>query len=641
MDSKYNLPRDGGLIIDSTPKDILHRFEKMPTEVFPTESEGVKYVADKIVEMINKYETEQQELFSLGLSTGRTPIGLYRELVRRYTMNEVSFSNVEVYSLDELYPIFPNEQQSRNFRIHEDFLNLIDIEEKNIHIPDGTVPREEISEYCDNFEKSIHKIDLMIMGMGQQGQVGFNESGSFETSKTRLVQLNYSTREALNFIFHSIEKVPQMAITMGIKTIMRASKIILLAWGEEKANIVHHIVEGEISVHAPVTYLQKHNNIEIVTDEPAAQLLTRVQTPWLVGRCEWTPKFIRRAVVWLCMKVNKPILKLVYQDYIENSLGQLLESAGTYDGINIRVFNDLQHVITGWPGGKPNSSDITRPVPSIPFPKRVIVFSPHPDDDVISMGGTLLRLADQGNDVHIAYQTSGSIAVKDDVVLQMVDTSKELGLGDKYLKVKQIIASKKSGEPESKELLSIKAAIRRAEAKAACRHIGINEDTNIHFLNLPFYETGGVVKGKLTDADINIIVDLLREVKPHQIYTAGDFSDPHGTHRVCTEAILSAIEIIKEDEWFVGCNLWLYRGAWQEWNLGIVDMAVPLSPAEMIKKRHAIYRHLSQKDIVPFPGSDNREFWQRAEERTQTTAQLLDKLGMAEYQAVEVFVKMF
>ena len=352
---------------------------------------------------------------------------------------------------------------------------------------------------------------------------------------------------------------------------------------------------------------------------------------------------VRKAVVWLCETVKKPILKLTYQDYIENSLGEMLEAIQkSYHAINIEVFNDLQHTITGWPGGKPNADDSTRPVPSKPFPKRVIIFSPHPDDDVISMGGTFIRLVEQGHDVHVAYETSGNVAVHDDVVIQDLDTARELGLGDRVEEIRQIIASKRKGEPEPRALLDIKGAIRRAEARAAVRSFGLNPDTHAHFLNLPFYETGGIKKGQRTDKDIEIITKLLQQVKPHQIYLAGDLADPHGTHRVCTEAVLEALHRLKAqgEEWLSECVIWLYRGAWMEWEIGMVDMAVPLSPDELIKKRHAIYRHLSQKDIVPFPGDDSREFWQRAEERTQNTARLYDLLGMAEYQAIEVFVKM-
>ena len=647
--SKYQLPKHGGLVKDFAPKDIIHRYERMATRVFESEYHGVQYVADVICRMIHAHAEnasvrdiyEELPPFVLGLATGRTPLGLYRELVRRYQAGEISFKNVAVYSLDEFYPICSTDHQSRNYRIHEQFLRHVDILPENVHIPDGSVSEQEVSEYCAAYDKSIRKIDLMIIGFGEQGQVGFNEQGSYAKSPTRLVELSHNSRKTQSNLFFGLENTPKMAITMGLGTIMRADKIVLMAWGEDKADVVQRIVEEEVSDNVPASHLQAHHNIELVIDETAAEKLTREQTPWLVGPCEWTPKFVRKAVVWLCGIVNKPILKLTYKDYIENSLGQLLEKCGTYDKVNIRVFNDLQHTITGWPGGKPNADDSTRPAPSLPYPKRVVIFSPHPDDDVISMGGTFIRLVEQGHDVHVAYQTSGNVAVHDDVVLQNVDTARELGLGDAFNEVKTIIENKRLGEPEPRRLLDIKGSIRRAEARAAVRSFGLNPDTNAHFLNLPFYETGGIKKGDLTDADIDIIVKLLRDIRPHQIYAAGDLADPHGTHRTCMEAILQALEVTQDDDWREECHLWLYRGAWMEWNLGLVDMAVPLSPDEMIKKRHAIYRHLSQKDIVPFPGSDTREFWQRAEERTQNTAKLYDKLGMAEYQAIEVFVKLF
>ncbi len=394
-----------------------------------------------------------------------------------------------------------------------------------------------------------------------------------------------------------------------------------------------------MDIAVPASVMQTHPNVEFVVSEDVAVELTRFKKPWLVGTCQWTDKFIRKAVLWLCQQVDKPILKLTYQDYIDNSLGQLLDEVGDYYAVNIRVFNELQHTITGWPGGKPNADDSTRPERSTPYPKRVLIFSPHPDDDVISMGGTFIRLSDQGHDVHVAYETSGNIAVHDDVVLQILDTARQCGLGDEYDRIKAIIDSKKKGEREPRELLALKGAIRRGEARAADRFIGLDENTHVHFLNLPFYETGTVKKNGVGQADIDIIIKLLREIKPHQIYAAGDLSDPHGTHRVCIEAVLGAIKQIQSDEWLKDCRLWLYRGAWQEWELDMVDMAVPLSPDEVIRKRHAIYRHLSQKDIVPFPGDDKREFWQRAEDRTQATARLYNKLGMAEYEAIEVFVQ--
>ena len=649
MNSKYQLPRDGGLIKDSAPRDIVHRYERIPTKVFENEYLGVQYIADQICRLIRAHGDnasardiyEELPPFVLGLTTGRSPLGLYRELVKRYREGKVSFRNVAVFSLDEFYPIRSDEQQSRNYRIHDELLRHIDILPENVHIPDGTVPESEISEYCAAYEKSIRKIDLMIIGMGEQGQIGFNDQGSYAKSHTRLVELSHNSRKVQSSQFYGLENTPKMAITMGLGTVMRADRIILMAWGEYKSEVVHQVVEGEITDLVPASHLQEHPAIELIIDENAAEKLTREQTPWLVGPCEWTPKFVRKAVVWLCGRVNKPILKLTYHDYLENSLGELLENCGAYDKVNIRVFNDLQHTITGWPGGKPDTDDSTRPAPSTPYPKRVLIFSPHPDDDVISMGGTFIRLVEQGHDVHVAYQTSGNVAVHDDVVLQNIDTARSLGLGDIYDEVHDIIATKRRGEPEPRKLLDIKGAIRRAEARAAVRTFGLNPDTNAHFLNLPFYETGGIKKGAVTEADIERVVAILREIQPHQIYAAGDLADPHGTHRTCMEILLEALERTHDDEWRKECHLWLYRGAWMEWNLGLVDMAVPLSPDEMLKKRHAIYRHLSQKDIVPFPGSDTREFWQRAEERTQNTAKLYDKLGMAEYQAIEVFVKMF
>lgn len=643
--NKYSLPTDGGLREGDTPYDIIHRYEKLPTLVYQTEAEAVDQIADRIVRQINDFaQTPTNELdeqtFALGLTTGRTPVGLYRELAARCARGDVSFKRVSVYSLDEFYPITPKEQQSRNYRIHEELINHIDILPENVHLLDSNKAQKELSKYCAQYDTEASKIDLMIIGMGEQGQIGFNDVGSNAKSRTRLVQLTHNSRKTQSDLFFGAENTPKMAITMGIGTVLKAKRIVLMAWGEEKSDVVRSVVEGEPTTTVPASLLQEHRNIEVVTDENGAERLTRRETPWLVGPCDWTPKFIRKAVVWLCGVVKKPILKLTYEDYIENSLGEMLEEVGAYDKINIDVFNDLQHTITGWPGGKPNADDSTRPVSSEPFPKRVLIFSPHPDDDVISMGGTFHRLVKQGHDVHVAYETSGNVAVYDDVVLQNIDTARQLGFGDRYDEVKAIIDGKEKGKPEPRALLDIKSAIRRSEASAACRTLGLNDRTNAHFLALPFYETGGIKKGELSDRDINIIIDLLHKVQPHQIYVAGDLSDPHGTHRICTEAVLEALDRTSGEDWNRECHIWLYRGAWQEWNLGMVDMAVPLSPDELVTKRHAIFRHLSQKDIVPFPGADKREFWQRAEDRTQNTARLYDALGMAEYQAIEVFVRM-
>ena len=636
---KFTLPKDGGLIEEGLPNGIKHTYERIPAHIFEDEIAASERLAEKIVQEINA----RGGVFRLGLTTGSSPIALYKSLVRRHKAGEVSFKNVQIFSIDEYYPA-PADHYSRNRRLYEDLVAHIDVKPENIHVPklDKILDSDAVTEFCAQYDRMASGLDLLIMGTGEKGQIGFNEAGASDKGRTRTVLLPYTSRkrQAKNFA-GSMHDTPDKAIAMGISTMLSAKKIHLIAWGEDKAAVVKQIVEDEMNPACPASYLQKHDNISFYVDENAASQLIRNVSPWLVGPCEWTPKFIRKAVVWLCEQVHKPILKLTQGDYLANGLGELLEQYGPFDQINIKVFNDFQHTISGWPGGKPNADDSTRPVPSSPFPKRVVLFSPHPDDDVISMGGTFIRLVEQGHDVHVAYQTSGNVAVHDDVVLQHMDAARELGFGDRFDEVKEIIASKKPGEPEPRALLNLKGAIRRAEAKSSVRSFGLNDETNTHFLNLPFYETGGIKKGERSQADIDIIKNLLQEVKPHQVYLAGDLADPHGTHRVCTEAVLEALNQLKGEAWMEECHVWLYRGAWMEWELGKVDMAVPLSPDEVIKKRHAIYRHLSQKDIVPFPGEDPREFWQRAEERTQNTARLYNELGMAEYQAIEVFVKLF
>ncbi len=556
----------------------------------------------------------------------------------------MSFKNVEVVTIDEYYPSSKDEAQSRNHLIHEALLDKVDILKENIHIPDGTVKPEELSAYCARFDTLARGLDLLVIGVGEKGQVGFNEAGTDEKTRTRTVRLSYNSRKRQSENFnHDIAATPDKAITVGVGTMLSAKRIVLMAWGEDKARAVKAITEGPVSSDCPASLLQKHDHISFYVDEAAASLLTRSVAPWLVGPCDWQPKFVRKAVVWLCEVTGKPILKLTEKDYLNNGLSELLEQKGAFDKINIDVFNDLQHTITGWPGGKPNADDSTRPVQAKPFPKTVLIFSPHPDDDVISMGGTFIRLATQGHNVHVAYETSGNVAVHDDVVLQHMDAAYQLGFADKFDEVKKLVESKVPGEPEPRPLLEMKGAIRRSEARGAVRSFGLNDNTNAHFLNLPFYESGGIKKNPRTQADVDIIKDLLSKLKPHMVFMAGDLADPHGTHRVCTEAAMEAMDQLKEEgaDWIKDTHVWLYRGAWMEWELGRVDMAVPLSPDEVIKKRHAIFRHLSQKDIVPFPGEDPREFWQRAEERTQNTAKLYDQLGMAEYQAIEVFLKLY
>jgi len=640
----FSLPKDGGLIEAGIPSDILHTYEKIPAEIFDLQSDASNEVALRIIEAISSFDLKKAgRNFKLGLSTGKTPISLYKILCEAYNQGKVSFRDVEIFTIDEYYPIDSKEMQSRNFGIHKNLIDKIDVKPENLHIPNGEIPGDQIKGWCAEYDEAAKDMDLLVIGIGEKGQVGFNEAGALATSHTRTVLLSYKSRKRQAENFNGdIASTPKMAITMGIGTMLSAKQVILMAFGEDKAHAVKDTVEGEINPMVPSSYFQWHQNVSIYTDETSSSLLTRVEAPWLIGPCEWTPKFRRKAVVWLCQKVGKPVLKLSNNDYLENSLGELVDLFGPFDKINVDVFDDLQHTINGWPGGKPGSMNPYRPVKPLPFPKTVLIFSPHPDDDVISMGGTFIRLVHQGHNVHVAYETSGDLAVHDDVVIQHMDAAAELGLGDRVEEVKKIIAGKKRGEPEPKELLAIKAAIRRSEAKGADRSFGLSE-ANVHFLNLPFYESGGVTKLPRTQADIDIIKDLMARLKPHQIYMAGDLADPHGTHRVCTEAALEALEQLREEgqEWTKECNVWLYRGAWMEWELGRVDMAVPLSPDEVVEKRYAIYHHLSQKDIVPFPGDDPREFWQRAEERTGNTAKLYDALGMAEYQAMEVFLKLY
>ena len=489
----FTLPYEGGLIEKNLPKGILHNYEKIWTEIYPESRPASYAVADLVIDAIKA--TPEGRLFRLGLTTGTTPTSLYNELARRYQSGLVSFRNVEVVSIDEYYPSSQDAIQSRNHRLHEMLLDKVDIRKENIHIPDGTVPQEFVSQYCAEFDKKARNLDLLVVGIGEDGQVGFNEAGSNEKTRTRTVRLSYKSRkrQAKNFN-HDITATPQSAITMGIGTMLTAGRIVLMAWGEDKARAVKAVAEGEMTSACPASLLQRHDHIHFFVDETAASLLTRVVAPWLVGPCDWTPKFVRKAVVWLCQTVGKPILKLTEKDYLENNLGELLEKYGPYDKINIDVFNDLQHTITGWPGGKPGAEteDATRPVSATPFPKTVLIFSPHPDDDVISMGGTFIRLASQGHDVHVAYETSGNVAVHDDVVLQHMDAAFQLGFADKFDEAKALVESKRPGEPEPRALLEMKGAIRRSEARGAVRSFGLNDNTNAHFLNLPFYESGGI-----------------------------------------------------------------------------------------------------------------------------------------------------
>jgi len=622
---------------------------KIPYKIFSNSSLASAFVAKEMVDLIKEKE-KQKKPCVLGLAIGSTPTGVYSELVRLHKAGKVSFKNVHTFNLDEYYPMNPQSLQSYVRYMNENLFNHIDIPKKNIHIPDGTLKANQIEKFCQAYESSIQKLgglDLQILGIGRTGHIGFNEPGSNEKTSTRVVSLDQVTRIDASGDFFGEENVPKKAITMGVGTILKAKRIIMMAWGEGKSGIIRKALEGPVSDQIPSSFLQNHSNTLTVLDDASASKLTAVYTPWLVDGCTWTDKLRRRAVVWLCQKTGKPILKLTNQDYMENGMSDLVTEFGSAYKVNIRVFNELQHTITGWPGGKPNADDSHRPERAKPFPKRVIIFSPHPDDDVISMGGTFIRLVDQGHEVHVAYQTSGNIAVFDDDAIRFADFVRDFnnafGLTKAdaerfFKKVTRDIREKKPGAVDSAEVMAIKGLIRRGEAKAGCRYVGI-PDSQAHFLDMPFYETGAVKKKPLGDKDINIIADLIEKVKPHQIYAAGDLSDPHGTHRVCLSAIFQAVQRLKNKPFMKQCYLWLYRGAWQEWDIDEIEMAVPLSPEELMRKRRAIFKHQSQKDSAVFPGSDKREFWQRAEDRNHATANEYNKLGLAEYEAMEAFVR--
>lgn len=633
----------------SLPDFDLTSHERIPTKLFNTAIEGSLYVANSIAALIESRNKESKPTV-LGLATGSTPTQVYDELVRKHKEEGLSFERVITFNLDEYYPMSPDAHQSYVHFMHEYLFNHIDIKPENIHIPDGTLKKDEITKFCEQYEAKIAQtggLDIQILGIGRTGHIGFNEPGSTIESKTRLITLDRLTMLDAASGFFDIENVPRRAITMGVGTIMQAKKIFMMAWGEGKATIIRETVEGAINTSIPATFLQQHSQTEVILDTAAAAELTRIKTPWHAGPIKWNNFLIKKAVIWLSLKLSKPILKLTEEDYREYGMNDILIEIGTAYNVNIRVFNQIQHTITGWPGGKPNADDTYRPERKNPFPKKALIFSPHPDDDVISMGGTFIRLVDQGHKVHVAYQTSGNIAVFDDDAVRFADFVSDyhdaFNIDDSQVDsifsgIRSFLAEKNQAEPDSEEIKIIKGLIRRGEAKAACRYIGI-PDENIHFLDLPFYETGKIRKKPIGPEDIAIVKRLIEEVKPHQIYAAGDLSDPHGTHRVCLEAIFQALRELKDKEWMKDCYIWLYRGAWQEWDIEDIEMAVPLSPEETDKKRRAIFKHQSQKDRPLFPGTDKREFWQRADDRTRSTADTYDKLGLAEYEAMEAFVR--
>ena len=630
----------------------ISRLEKIHTDIFTSMNEGAKYVADGIEAGI-KAAQHEGKFYVMALGTGSSLNAVYNELVRRYKEKALSFRNVVVFNAYEYYPL-QKESSSRTInQLKERFLNHVDIEEQNIFTLDGFAAQDAVQDCCRLYEQRIKTfggLDVALIGIGRSGNIAANEPGSGIQSATRLILIGNTSREEMEASEKTKESIPPCSLTMGIATLLSAKAIYLTAWGEEKADIMQKVIENSITDTLPASFLQTHPNVQVVLDLGAAARLTRIEHPWLVTSCQWTDKLVRSALVWLCQKINKPILKLTNKDYNENGLSELLALYGSAYNANIKIFNDLQHTITGWPGGKPNADDTYRPERANPFPKKVIVFSPHPDDDVISMGGTIRRLVQQKHDVHVAYETSGNIAVGDEEVTrfmhfingfnQLFADSKDSVISNKYKEIKNFFANKKESDFDTRDILTIKGLIRRGEARTACTYNDIPLD-HVHFLDLPFYESGKIEKLPMTEKDVEVVRALLQEVKPHQIYVAGDLADPHGTHKKCTDAVLAAIDEEKKAgaEWLKDCRIWMYRGAWAEWDIENIEMCVPLSPEELRAKRNSILKHQSQMESAPFLGNDERLFWQRAEDRNRATASLYDKLGLACYEAMEAFVE--
>ena len=617
------------------------RFEKLHTVTFENSNEASLLIAREICDLI-KSKQEKKKNCVIGFATGSSPTKVYQEIIRIHKEESLSFYNVIAFNLDEYYPIEKDDNNSYHHFMNENLFDHIDIPKENINIPSGEISEKEIKKFCSSYEKKIDKnggIDIQLLGIGRTGHIGFNEPGSHFNSITRLITLDHTTRFDASKSFNGIENVPSKALTMGIRTIFNSKRIIMMAWGIQKSHIVKKSVENNITSLIPTTYLQNHKNTTLVLDKECSSELTRFKTPWLVCPCDWSDVMKRKAIVWLCEITEKSILKLTDEDYNKNGLSDLLALEGSSYELNIKMFNHFQNTISGWPGGKPNSDDSTRPERKNPNPKRVIIFSPHPDDDVISMGGTFDRLVSQGHEVHIAYQASGNVAVSDHDALKFIEVSSDMFAGDSNSKIKSLIKELKNKKPDkidSPEVRQLKGFIRKREAIAATRYIGI-PDSNTHFMNLPFYETGRIKKNPPSKKDILMTASLINKIKPHQIYAAGDLEDPHGTHKVCLDIVFEALESLKGEKFIKDCWLWLYRGAWLEWDIHEIDMAVPMSPAQVLRKRKAIFFHQTQKDGVMFQGQDLREFWVRAEERNNETAEKYKKMGLAEYAAIESF----
>lgn len=604
--------------------------ERIPVVVAGEHDDIARKVASRIAETIRR-RGESGRGAVLGLATGSTPIGVYRELVRMHRDEGLDWSGVKTFNLDEYYPMPPDSVHSYHRFMWENLFEHVNIDPKNVHIPRGDLARDRVGAHCDDYEREIEEaggIDFQILGVGQTGHIGFNEPGSSAASRTRLVILDTITRRTAASDFFGAENVPAEAITMGVATILSAREIALIATGEHKAAIIKRAVEGDIDRSVAATYLQRHANATVYLDAAAAAELTDVKTPWVLRDIEWTQELELKAVVWLAQITGKSVLKLAEVDYREHHLAPLLVRHGSSAALNGAVFNALSAKVRGrskLPRGRP-----------------IVLFSPHPDDDVISAGGILSKLRQNHNEIVIAYQTSGNIAVFDHEVRRYLDFMRRTGadfqfggegLSSLLDEVEVFLAQRKPGEGDPESLLLLKRRIREVEALSAIETLGLRPD-QARFLNLPFYQTGQVRKDPIGERDVAIILELLEETRPEIILVAGDLSDPHGTHRMCKDAIDLALRRYTGE----APEVWLYRGAWQEWAVVEADLLVPMSEEELRLKISAIYKHQSQKDRAPFPGVDEREFWQRVEERNKATAQVVDRLGLPEYFAMEAFV---
>lgn len=635
----------------------LNRYhnEHVPLAVFPGSVEASRAVAAEMAALIRTRQAEGRPVV-LGLATGSTPLGLYAELVRLHREEGLSFAHVITFNLDEYYPLPPEHAQSYHHFMRSHLFDHVDIRPENIHLPSGTVPPAEVDEHCRRYEQAIREaggIDFQILGIGRTGHIGFNEPGSPRRSRTRLVTLDPLTRRDAAADFGGEEHTPRHALSMGVATILEARRVVLMAWGEHKAAIVRTAVEQEPTSQVTASFLQEHDNALFVFDQAAASSLTRYRTPWLVAALEdqglaWDEATTRRAILWLAQKCRKAILKLTDDDYNEAGLQDLVRACGSAYEANRTGFYQMQYTITGWPGGRDPQRTQPGDAPARPlraasasvFPKRVLVLSPHPDDDVISMGGTLCRLVEHGHEVHIAYQVSGAPAVSDEALWRSLFFVRDSGLADPTTleRVREWCGTYEStgAFPATPDVRRWKALVRRHEAAAAARVCGVPL-SKLHFLELPFYETATIRARRLGEADVQIMTRLLNDLQPHLIYAAGDLKDPHGTHRLCLHALREALARSTGAEWFEQAELWLYRGIWAEWRLDEIDMAVPLSPQELLRRRRAVFRHATQKDQPLFMGGDQREFWQTAEDRCRQLAEAYNALGLAEYEAIEAF----